>query len=159
RIERPFFSVPKGRGGLTSYRHAAAERGVVMYRAIDILTGARPMFARSGIPGTVGTATCELWKELAVALAVRDRMFTVWPFEGALTAALLTCPIVLGEIYPRAAYATALLDQPVETRSRLSVAKTNPSIRQAAIDRLKKAEWIRIHRVALDNLDAACEGE
>ena len=159
RLQQPFFAVPKGTGGLTSYLNAAARRGVELYRDIDKATGAKPMFARSGIPGTVGAATCALWKELAVALEVRNRAFRVWPFEIELNTLLSPLSIVIGEIYPRAAYATALLDEPVERRGRLSIAKTDAGTRQTAINRLTRAEWIRTNEVALDDLQAACDGE
>jgi hypothetical protein len=158
RLQQPFFSVPQETGGLSSYFRAAAQRGVNLYRSIDRATGAKPMFARSGIPGAVGAATCALWSELTKALQ-GERTFTIWPFEGELEALLPSSRIVLGEIYPRAAYATALLNDPVERRSRLSIAKTDAMTRLAAIKTLKKAEWIRTSEVALEDLEDACDGE
>lgn len=56
KIEQPFFSVPAGKGGLTSYRNAAADQGVNLYRTIDKATGAKTLFAKSGISGSVGSA-------------------------------------------------------------------------------------------------------
>jgi hypothetical protein len=50
KVEQPFFSVPAGEGGLSSYRNAASEQGVNLYRAIDTATGAKTLFAKSGIP-------------------------------------------------------------------------------------------------------------
>jgi hypothetical protein len=64
RVEQSFFSVPSGAGGLNSYRNAAAEQGVNLYRAIDNATGAKTLFAKSGIPGSVGSAACALWQDL-----------------------------------------------------------------------------------------------
>ena len=52
-IERPFFSVPAGVGGLKTYFNAAAQKGVDLYRGIDRRTGAKTVFAKSGIPGRV----------------------------------------------------------------------------------------------------------
>jgi hypothetical protein len=88
-----------------------------------------------------------------------ERAFTIWPFEGELEALLSASRIVIGEIYPRAAYATALLDEPVERRCRLSIAKTDAVTRRAAINTLKEAEWIRTNEVTLKDLEDACEGE
>jgi hypothetical protein len=59
KIEQPFFSVPVGEGGLGP---TAAQERVDLYRAIDKRTGAKTLFAKSGIPGSVGSATCALWK-------------------------------------------------------------------------------------------------
>ena len=39
--------------------------GVDMYRQIDRMTGAKAVFIKSGIPGSVGSAACALWQELA----------------------------------------------------------------------------------------------
>lgn len=76
KIEQPFFSVPIGEGGLKSYYNAAAQDRVDLYRAIDKRTGAKTLFAKSGIPGSVGSATCALWKELGPLLE-RSRTFRV----------------------------------------------------------------------------------
>jgi hypothetical protein len=85
KVEQPFFSVPAGEGGLNSYRNAAAEQGVNLYRAIDKATGAKALFAKSGIPGSVGSAACALWQELGLRLPT-SRTFKVWPFEGDMQA-------------------------------------------------------------------------
>ena len=118
-VERPFFSVPAGEGGLGTYVDAAARHGVSMYRRIDRTTGAKAVFVKSGIPGSVGSAACALWQELSPRLTA-NRMFKVWPFEGDLQLLLQSTPVVVGEIYPRAAYATALLDVPPASRAPLA---------------------------------------
>jgi len=145
KIEQPFFSVPVGEGGLKSYHNAAAQQGVDLYRAIDKRTGAKTLFAKSGIPGSVGSATCALWKELGPLLEM-SRTFRVWPFEGALQALLESSPVVVGEIYPRAAYATALLDAP---RPPLVLAKTHADVRRKAIADLLAADWVRLNEVTI----------
>ncbi len=157
-VNRPFFSVPSGDGGLRSYETAAAEKGVGLYRAIDRRTGAKSLFVKSGIPGTVGHATSALWRELGPQLTMQ-RAFRVWPLEGDLDKLLGSAPIVIGEIYPRAAYATALLDVPVDARSRLALAKTERAIRMDAIQALEQAEWIWRLRVVLNDLAHARENE
>lgn len=107
-VERPFFSVPAGDGGLGTYVNAAARFGVDMYRQIDRMTGAKAVFIKAGVPGSVGSAACALWQELASELTVH-RTFKVWPFEGEIQTLLHSTSVVVAEMYPRAAYATALL--------------------------------------------------
>lgn len=154
RPERPFFSVPAGKRGLQRYVDAAAEYGVSIYRRIDRLTGAKPLFVKSGIPGSVGSAACALWQELAPRLT-NSRAFKMWPFEGDLEALLQSAAVVVGEIYPRAAYATALSDGPIQTRPRLVVAKTDPAVRRIAVAALRDAPWVRRLAVTLENLNEA----
>ena len=74
---------------------------------------------RRGDPlGSVGSAACALWRELA-PLLTKDRSFAIWPFDGDLHTLLWTPSLVVGESYPRAAYATALLPMPPERSSTL----------------------------------------
>jgi hypothetical protein len=153
-LERPFFSVPPGEGGLGSFVEVASRDGVNMYRRIDRITGAKAVFIKSGIPGSVGSAACALWQELAPRLTA-NRRFKVWPFEGDLQVLLESSPIVIGEIYPRAAYATALLDVPPASRAPLIVAKTEAGVRRKAIASLRAAGWVRWLRVTLENLAEA----
>ena len=154
-IERPFFAVPAGAGGLGSYFDAAARHGVTtMYRRIDQITNAKPVFVKSGIPGSVGSAASALWQELAPRL-IASRTFKVWPFEGDLEMLLQSTPVVVGEIYPRAAYATALLDVPPASRAPLIVAKTKAGVRREALISLRAASWVRQLHVTLENLAEA----
>jgi len=153
-IDHPFFSVPPGNGGLKRYIDAAAKQAVDLYRDIDRLTGAKSVFIKSGVPGSVGSAACALWQEIGPLLN-RDRMFRIWPFEGALQVACTSAPIVLAEMYPRSAYATALLDAEPEFRPTLIVAKTKRNVRCAAIERLRAAGWVRDHGVTIENWEDA----
>jgi len=154
KIERPFFSVPVGDGGLRSFESAASQYGVNLYRVIDRRTRAKTLFAKSGIPGTVGAATCALWQELGPRLAA-NRSFKMWPFEGELDALLKSAPVVLGEVYPRAAYATALIDGPTNGRPRLSVAKTDPLVRRSAVQSIQSVKWVRELEVEIEDRDYA----
>lgn len=154
RIDRPFFVVPAGDGGLGTYVDAAARAGVELYRNIDRTTGAKAVFIKSGVPGSVGSAACALWQELASQLKA-DRTFKVWPFEGALENLLRPRGVVVAEMYPRAAYATALLDMPPTSRPALIVAKTDAAIRRAAIASLRAALWVRSLDVRLEDLTQA----
>ncbi len=158
RPERPFFGVPGGEGGRRSYEEVARRFGVEFSRTIDKQTRANPMFIKSGIPGTVGSGTIGLWRELEPLLRP-GRTFRLWPFEGELSKLLQQSRIVVGEIYPRAAYATALSDHPVMTRPQMSVAKTEPATRREAIRRLRKAAWICAEGVTLDGLSEAEQNE
>ena len=85
RIDRPFFRIAKGKGEKKSIEEKL-DGG--FYRRIDTKTGAKPLFAVSGIPGVVGSATRAFWKELIPLLRAGDRDFAVWPFEGELNELL-----------------------------------------------------------------------
>ena len=104
RVDRPFFRVPGRKGGLSDFTSKVDDG---LRRPIDRLTGAKPLFAVSGIPGTVGWGTISLWQEL-IPLLQADREFAVWPFEGELPQLLSRRRIVLAESYPGLAYAAAL---------------------------------------------------
>lgn len=52
RVSRPWFKVKAGLGGLCSFTGKTADG---MLRRVDAATGAKPVFAVSGIPGTVGS--------------------------------------------------------------------------------------------------------
>jgi hypothetical protein len=66
--------------------------------------------------------------------------------RGDLEVLLESSPVVVGEIYPRAAYATALLDAP---RPPLVLAKTHPDVRRKAIADLLAADWVRLNEVTI----------
>jgi hypothetical protein len=153
-VERPFFSVPAGDGGLGTYLDAAARVGVDMYRQIDRMTGAKAVFIKSGVPGSVGSAACALWQELASQLTA-NRPFKVWPFEGELQELLQSTSVVVGEMYPRAAYATALLDAAPTSRAPMVVAKTDAGVRREAIATLRSAHWVGSFGVDLRDLAEA----
>jgi len=153
-VERPFFSVPAGDGGLGTYVDAAARFGVDMYRQIDRMTGAKAVFIKAGVPGSVGSAACALWQELAYELTA-NRTFKVWPFEGEIQTLPQSTSVVVAEMYPRAAYATALLDVPPMSRARLVVAKTDAGVRRDAIAALRAASWVGSLSVELQDLAQA----
>ncbi len=148
---RPWFAVQKGVGGLKRFTDQVPGG---MLRQTDKAAKAKPLFAVSGIPGTVGSGTRQFWKELAPRLAT-GRRFAVWPFEGNLSH----CPIVLAESYPRLAYGAALAGTlPIGI---IGFAKNNPEYRKLAIDCLARTEWVATHEVDLvpareeaDNFDA-----
>jgi hypothetical protein len=118
------------------------------------MTGAKAVFIKSGVTGSVGSAACALWQELASQLTA-DRTFKVWPFEGELQELLQSTSVVVGEMYPRAAYATALLDAPPTSRGPMVVAKTDAGVRREAIATLRAATWVRSLRVELRDLTDA----
>ena len=123
RVDRPFFRVPKGQGALRSFQRLLPGG---LLRRIDKATGAKPIFAVSGIPGTVGSATRSLWREL-IPLLGEQRDFAVWPFEGSLQTLPSCHRIVFAETYPGLAYAAALADY-LPTR-RIIVSKTKREAR------------------------------
>jgi hypothetical protein len=62
-------------------------------------------------------------------------------------------------MYPRAAYATALIDGRPNDRPRLALAKTAPHIRHAAIEQMQAMCWVRYSRVQFDGLEWALDNE
>jgi hypothetical protein len=150
--DRPFISVPRGTGSLSAFWKQA---GCPLLREVDRSTGAKSVFVVSGIPGTVGAGTRELWKELAPLLTT-DRAFGLWPFDGSL-AAMCGRAVVLGEIYPRVCYALALAAQlPAPLQG---IAKTQRRVRDEALAQLRTAEWPRVHGVRFFALERACDNE
>ncbi len=107
QYDRPFIAVPGGKGSLDAFWARASGP---LLRGVERATGAKSAFIVSGIPGTVGSGTRALWKELAPLFRpMRD--FGVWPFEGSLATLFERHRIVLGEIYPCVCYALALDDK------------------------------------------------
>ena len=147
---RPFFAVQKGKGGKTAFTRKVEGD---MLRRIDKATNAKPLFAVSGIPGTVGSATRALWRELIPLLKESGRDFTVWPYEGAMPTLLSGSGVVLVETYPGLAYAAAVAER--LPTSRMRVAKTKREARERFCDRLAKAAWVREHGVCLGDLGPA----
>ena len=80
-LERPFFRVPAGPGARTAFDGAARVQGVPsLRRLIDHRTRANSLFITAGIHGSVGSATCDLWREVRDLLPSRD--IALWPFDG-----------------------------------------------------------------------------
>ena len=147
RVDRPWFKVAEGDGGLTSFTSKVDDG---MRRRVDVATHANPVFAVAGMPGTVGGGTRAFWKELIPLLSGR-REFAVWPFEGELSSLLERRRVVLCETYPRLAYAAALA--PALPSGVMRIFKTRKGPRNAACDRLARAEWVRLHGIDLGDLD------
>ena len=153
RASRPWFRVMAGAGGKISFTGKVSDG---MLRRVDAATGAKPVFAVSGMPGTVGSGTRAFWKELVPRLS-GDRNFRIWPFEGDLESLTTAREVVLSETYPALAYAAALADRlPTD---RIGNAKTRPEWRHDMCGRLERAAWIRVHGIDLGSLDPARENE
>ena len=148
RIDRPFFQIAKGKGGKKSFEEKL-DGG--FYRRIDVKTGAKTLFAVSGNPGVVGSATRAFWKELIPLLRAGDRDFAVWPFEDELNELLHGRRIVLAETYPTLAYGTVLADE-LPAPHRVLVAKTKCEQRRAVCERIAHARWVESGRVDLGDL-------
>ena len=147
RAERPWFKVAEGAGGRTAFTRQV-DGG--MLRRIDAATGANPVFAVAGIPGTVGSGTRAFWKELLPHLS-GDRDFAIWPFEGDLRSLLASHGVVLCETYPALAYAAALAD--CLPTGRITNAKTKRKWRNETCDRLARAQWVGGNRIDLGDLN------
>jgi hypothetical protein len=97
-------------------------------------------------------------------MALRDlleqpRTFAMWPFEGELDTLVGSRGTTVAEMYPRAAYATALIDGPPHCRPRLAIAKTDRGMRQAALEQLEGMRWVRYGKVRFEGLDCALDNE
>lgn len=156
--EAPFFAVPAGAGGLTRIlEHAGGP--AVFFRQLERMVDAKPVFARSGIPGAVGGGSLALWRALLAARRAKPDRFRIWPFEIALDAGAGagTSTIVLAESYPRACYAIALADalpcRPV------ALAKRDPAVRRRALEALGGASWTSGCAFEPDGLAAARASE
>lgn len=147
RAERPWFKVAEGPGGRTSFT-SQVDGG--MLRRIDAATGAKPVFAVAGIPGTVGSGTRAFWKALLPHLS-GDRDFAIWPFEGELRSLLASYGVVLCEKYPALAYAAAVADG--LPTGRIANSKTKRTWRNEICDRLARAQWVGGNRIDLGDLD------
>ncbi len=148
RVERPWYKVAAGAGGLNSFT-SKVDGG--MLRRIDEATRAKPVFAVAGIPGVVGGGTREFWKQLAPHLS-SDRDFAIWPFEGDMNSLLADRGVVLCETYPAIAYAAALADDLPTVR--ISNSKKKRAWRDGVCDSLAQAEWVAENRIDLDEMDA-----
>lgn len=157
-VRTPYIHVPKGVGSLFNFKDKAAKLGVCLHRAIDIETGGRSPLILSGIPGTVGSGSRDVIRGLGNLDAKKA---AVWPFDGPLAVLLASGRVVLAEIYPRALYGHALLDAPSGERCLVSLGKTKGEIRNAAVVRLQRLQWHRVHNVELDGklIQRACDDE
>ena len=152
-ISRPWFRVMEGDGGLNCFLNKVPQG---MLRKMDRLTSAKPIFAVSGIPGTVGSGTREFWKEV-VPLMSNEREFLIWPFEGELERLLKSERIVLCETYPALAYAAAIADY-IPT-GKIKISKSKYESRYSTVSLLKQAEWVRTNQIDLQNLESARNNE
>ena len=154
-LERPWFAVKKGVDGLKSFT-SKGKNGLL--RCIEKATKGKPLFAVSGMPGTVGSGSRVLWKEL-IPLLVDKPDFSIWPFEGELSALLDKQGIVVAETYPKLAYAAALTE--CLPASWINIAKRHPSNLECACDCLTRAAWVSDFQVDLGDLGPArrCEDD
>jgi hypothetical protein len=155
-LSAPFFQVPAGDGALGRFEAAAKRYGVELRRRIEKQTGGKSVFITAGLPGSVGSAARDIWQGL-VAARKQGTPFSLWPFEGTLDELLLGGAPVVAEIYPRAAYSTALVDH--EPRARMSLAKTDADTRRRAVHRLLSVRWVGATGVRFENLDEARANE
>lgn len=153
RPERPWFRVPAGKGGRSDFEEKV--RGG-MLRKVERATAGKPMFALSGIPGTVGSGTREFWRELGPLLS-SGRGFSIWPFEGESNPPGVADGVALCEMFPRLAYAMTL-DCELPTTA-VAWSKTRSEERHKRCDSLGSAHWVCKHTVDLCNVDHAKENE
>jgi len=158
-VARPFFRVPAGKGNRLAVEAAARELGVELWRRIETMTRGNSVFITAGIPGSVGGAACDLWRGMLDAEQT-GIPFSVWPFTDTELFRLLVAGVpVVAEIYPRAAYATALLDLALQKRPRLRVAKIQAPIRAGAVAALLDASWIKRLGVVIADQSRALNSE
>jgi len=153
RVSRPFFQVGGVAGGLKQFFQVAGSR---LQRRVEAGTGAKPVFAAAGIPGTVGAGSKAIWRELA-PLLLPSRAFGIWPFDGNLGEILAQHPVVLAEIYPRACYGLALGSGIPCTP--IAIKKTNGAHRRSALCMLSTAHWVKDLAVTIMDGDWAEDNE
>ena len=90
-VDQPWFRVRPGAGGRAAFTEHVDDGTL---RAIERATHANPLFAVGGIPGTVGSGTRSLWRELIRHPIAGDDL-AIWPFEGDLSALLAKERVVL----------------------------------------------------------------
>lgn len=151
--QHPFFVVRGEEGGHTRWVDRMKEYGVEPLREVDGRTGAKSMFVVSGIPGSVGYSAQDIWK----GLLKNRRRISVWPFDGLLDQLADPERPTLAEICPRALYGIALSDQPVDRRSRLSIAKNEPECRRSALESLAQQPWFLSFKVQIGDRDQALD--
>jgi len=154
--ESPFFSVNPGEGGFTRYVEAAGGRAV-LFREVERVTGGKTVFAASGIPGTVGSGSATLWREILAARRSGTKCFRIWPYEVELEEISSSGSPVVAESYPRACYAVALA--PVLPTRRRHLAKTKRDERVARLEELSGANWLREQGVNIEGIEWAVETE
>ena len=146
---RPFFRIAPGAGGKQRFIDAAGGDSM-QRRQLEILTGAKPTFALSGVPGVVGGATRSFWRELR---ELRGDGVALWPFDGPLEALLERDEIVLAEAYPKLTYGIVLADSlPTPMRP---IAKTKPDQRHQVVGTLAGTPWTKIAPRLLDAMRAS----
>lgn len=155
---RPFIAIPPGKGS----RSAFPKAGIPLHRGVEAGLNANSPLIVSGIPGTVGSGSRELWRELvecrrqqnASGSGLTDREWGVWPFEGDLQRLLKAKSAVVAEIYPKACYGMAL--SPTLPARIRPIAKTRQAARAEAIaSLLEVTEGV----MRIQNLAACYAGE
>jgi hypothetical protein len=156
---RPFWVNPHGEGSQTRFlnairlSHHGFPDGHPLVRKIDLWARGKPPTCVSGMPGTVGSGTLEIWKELAGKTAL-----AVWPFSGASLETLLAGNAVVVEAYPAIGYSIALAKS--LPAGRVSIAKTKRPHRVKALRSLTRSPaWAPELRIADDLWAAARKGE
>jgi hypothetical protein len=158
-VQRPFIKVPGGKGSLSQFWLKSNESRPLL-RNVERQSKANSVLIVSGIPGSVGSGSRALWKELAPLLAKTrtERGFGVWPFEGGLATLLGSDGVVLAEMYPRVCYGLALDDALPAALRKLAKTKEKERVRQ--MESLRRTDWLKKFRVQLDEHHAAtAEGD
>lgn len=152
---RPLFAVPAGAGGLTGFLDRAGGRSVI-YRQVERALRANPVFATSGIPGSVGSGSMVLWEQILRIRRHSGPDFEIWPFETTRRRGVHPT-LIVGECYPKACYGVALADSipgPL-----IALGKTRASARTKALAQLSASPWIREQRIRIEDLDSALGSE
>jgi len=133
--------------------------GIETLRVIDRLTRANPVFIVSGFPGTVGSAACDIWNGLVPFLEEAPRQIAVWPFEGDLGNLSASSSVVVGEIYPRAAYGVALSAARDGRHRPVRLEKRRPIVRRDSLDELSGTAWVREYGIRIADRNHALDSD
>ena len=147
---RPFIHIPPGKGSKIAFKHF----GVPLHRDVEAGLNSNSPLIVSGIPGTVGSGSRELWREFC-SLNIRDASnISFWPYDGDLKHLLMNNQIVLAEIYPKACYGIALGDS-LPTKL-VALAKTRQNTREKTINSLQEKY---LHYLDISDLDQCRNNE
>ena len=127
---RPFIHVPPGKGSKSAFTHY----GIPLHRTVEAGLNSNSPLIVSGIPGTVGSGSRELWRQIWESKIRQVSNVAVWPYDGELANLLKNTQFVLAEIYPKACYGIALSDSLPSPL--IALAKTKQPTREKTVQQI-----------------------
>jgi hypothetical protein len=91
----------------------------------------------------------------SIGLGEERRLVALWPFDGTLAELAGRGGVVVGEIYPRVAYAVAVAEGAPGERGLEPLSRNIRDVRREALERLRRSTWVKTHGVRLNVADLA----